>query len=100
MPDLPDPAVAAIEAVLEQQVTLSFDRDIKPLFRPDPDVTHMAARGLDLTSFDQVSRLKAVGGALDIFRRVDSGDMPIGGPQWTRPMVITFALWIKQGMMP
>jgi hypothetical protein len=100
MPDLSDQAVRDIEMLLDQRVTLSFERDIRPLFRDVPDVACMAARNLDLTSFDQVSRLRAVGGALDIFRRVEDGNMPKGGPQWTDPMVITFGLWIKQGMKP
>jgi len=100
MADLPDAAVMAFEELLEERTTLSFERDIKPLFRADPDVAHMEARGLDLTDFAQVSRLRAIGGALDIFRRVENGNMPIGGPQWTAPMVITFGIWIKQGMKP
>ena len=101
MPDLPDPTIQAIEQLLDQRTTLSFERDIKPLFRPDPDVSHMLNQfALDLTNFDQVSRLRASGGALDIFRRVESGNMPPDGPQWTAPMVITFGIWIKQGMMP
>ena len=73
MADLRDEVIKVIEETLENRVNLSFERDILPMFRDDPDISHMAARGVNLADYDQVSNYRAIGGALDIFRRVESG---------------------------
>ncbi len=100
MADLPAAAIKAFEKKLDDRVNLSFERDIQPMFRDNPDIQHMKARGLDLSDYNQVSQYRAIGGALDIFRRVESGNMPKDGPRWTMHMVYTFGLWIKLGLKP
>jgi len=77
--------------------TLSFAKDIRPLFT-DLDVAHMKPAGIDLSSRDDVA---ARAGA--IYETVSSGSMPpksSGEPAWTPEMCATFQQWQAQGCPP
>lgn len=71
---------------------LSFERDIKPLFR-DKDRASML-KAFDLWSFtDVVTRQGSV------LEEVRSGHMPCDGA-WPAEKVTIFADWISQGSQP
>jgi hypothetical protein len=68
---------------------ISFERDIKPLFRAqDRDAMRKA---FDLWSFSDVSSHSAV-----IAEAVGRGSMPCDGP-WPRERVELFGRWIESG---
>ena len=76
----------------ESAQPLSFERDIRPLFR-DKDRTSML-KAFDLWSFtDVVARQDAV------LEQVRSGHMPCDGA-WPAEKVSRFADWISQGSQP
>jgi hypothetical protein len=68
---------------------LSFETDIKPLFRAD-DREAMQSR-FDLWSYDDVSR-----SADDILGVVANGTMPCDGP-WPEGQVARLRQWIESG---
>ena len=72
--------------------TLSFERDIKPLFR-EKDRTSMS-KAFDLWSATDVA---AHGEA--ILGRLRDGSMPCDGP-WPAGQVQTFATWLGAGALP
>jgi hypothetical protein len=72
--------------------TLSFERDIKPLFR-EKDRTAMS-RAFDLWSATDVA---AHGTA--IASRLRDGSMPCDGP-WAAGQVETFTRWLDAGARP
>ena len=72
--------------------TLSFERDIKPLFR-EKDRTSMS-RAFDLWSATDVA---AHGDA--ILARLEDGSMPCDGA-WPAGNVDTFATWLAEGAQP
>jgi hypothetical protein len=76
----------------ESAQPLSFERDIRPLFR-DKDRTSML-RAFDLWSFaDVVAHQDA------ILNAVRAGKMPCDGA-WPAPEVATLASWIAGGSQP
>jgi hypothetical protein len=68
---------------------LSFDRDIRPLFRDD-DVESMEF-AFDLRSYDDVSAH-----ADEIYERLSDGSMPCDG-EWPEDQVRRFRDWIDAG---
>jgi hypothetical protein len=68
---------------------LSFDRDIRPLFRDD-DVESMEF-AFDLRSYDDVSAH-----ADEIYERLSDGSMPCDG-EWPEDRVRRFRGWIDAG---
>ena len=75
-------------------MALSFAKDIRPLFRDDPDVEMMKAYDLDLSSYADV---KAHVDA--IYRTVEDGSMPCEDP-WPEEQVAKFKQWMDDGMQP
>lgn len=69
---------------------MSFERDIRPLFRPE-DVDEMSW-AFDLSSYDDVSEH-----AEEIRSRLSDGTMPCDGA-WPAENVERFRQWIEQGM--
>ena len=72
----------------------SFAKDIRPLFRDEPDVKTMKRMGLDLSSHEDV-KSQAEG----IYARVDNGTMPCDGA-WPEEQVALFKRWMDEGMAP
>ena len=68
---------------------LSFERDIRPLFRPD-DVDAMSF-AFDLSSYEDVRD-----NAEAIYDRLSDGSMPCDG-EWPAQDVERFRRWIDQG---
>jgi hypothetical protein len=71
---------------------LSFERDIRPLWR-ERDVRSMSF-AFDLSSFDDVRN-----NAEAIYGRLDAGTMPCDGA-WQAEDVNRFRAWIDGGMQP
>jgi hypothetical protein len=73
---------------------VSFEHDIRPLFRDSPDVDSMQAYGLDLSSYQDVkSRASA------IYERLTDGSMPCDEP-WPEERIALFKRWMDEGMAP
>jgi len=75
-------------------MTMSFAKDVRPLFRDDPDVEAMKGFNLDLSSYDDV---KARADA--IYKALADGSMPCDSP-WPKEQVAQFKQWIDEGMAP
>jgi hypothetical protein len=69
---------------------LSFERDIRPLFRPD-DVEAMSF-AFDLPPYDDVRD-----DAEEIYERLTEGSMPCDGA-WPAQDVQRFRRWIDEGL--
>jgi len=75
-------------------VAFSFAKDIRPLFRDDPDVEAMKPFGLDLSSYADV-QAQAEG----IHARLEDGSMPCDEP-WPKEQIALFKQWMEEGMAP
>jgi len=75
-------------------MAISFAKDIRPLFRDEPDVEAMKGFGLDLSCYDDV-RTHAAG----ILQRLDDGSMPCDEP-WPKEQIARFKQWMDDGMAP
>ena len=71
---------------------LSFERDIRPLFRPS-DVDEMSF-AFDLSSYEDVRE-----NAEPIYERLADGSMPCDG-EWPPEDVERFRRWIDGGLRP
>jgi len=69
---------------------LSFEEDIKPLFRTEDQES--MAWAFDLSSYDEVKEHAAA-----ILDRLREGSMPCDG-EWPEEQVQRFARWIETGM--
>ncbi len=75
-------------------MALSFAKDIRPLFRDEPDVEAMKTFNLDLSSYDDVKTQ-----AEAIYRTLEDGSMPCDDP-WPKDQVARFKQWMEEGMAP
>lgn len=85
------------EPSMSDQVSLSFAKDIRPMFT-DTDVAHMKPAGIDLSDADSVKTH-----ADSIYRSVSSGAMPppsSGESRWSAQKCETFKQWQLQGCPP
>ena len=75
-------------------MALSFAKDIRPLFRDDPDVEAMKPFGLDLSAYDDVKTQ-----ADKILACLEEGSMPCDEP-WPQAQIDRFKQWMQAGMEP
>lgn len=75
-------------------MALSFAKDIRPLFRDDPDVEAMKPFGMDLSSYNDVQSQ-----ADNILARLEDGSMPCDDP-WPKEQIASFKQWMDEGMAP
>ncbi|HTV65600.1 MAG TPA: hypothetical protein VMD98_08350 [Bryocella sp.] len=75
-------------------MALSFAKDIRPLFRDEPDVEAMKPFGMDLSAYDDVKTH-----AEAIYARLEDGSMPCDG-EWPKEQVAKFKQWMEEGMLP
>jgi hypothetical protein len=75
-------------------MALSFAKDIRPLFRDDPDVEAMKPFGIDLSAYDDVRAH-----AESILARLEDGTMPCD-EAWPQAQIDRFEQWMKDGMAP
>ncbi|MBI3942782.1 MAG: hypothetical protein HY326_07190 [Chloroflexi bacterium] len=74
--------------------SLSFARDIRPLFTENDIGEMKAIAGFDLSQYADVKDR-----AQDIYERVGDGSMPCDEP-WPADRVATFKAWMESGMAP
>jgi hypothetical protein len=79
---------------------VSFKLHIRPLFRDDPDVSHMTGFGIDLSSFDDVKSNSA-----EILTRLKKRDRQMMPPAtddgpWPDEWIALFERWISEGHQP
>ena len=72
---------------------LSFEKDIRPLFR-EFDVESMIPFGFRLSVCEDVKT-----NAAKIYESVENGSMPCDEP-WSARKVETFKRWMEEGMEP
>jgi hypothetical protein len=75
-------------------MALSFAKDIRPLFRDDPDVEAMKPFGMDLSAYADVKTH-----ADSILARLEDGSMPCDEP-WPQAQIDRFKQWMTEGMAP
>jgi len=75
-------------------MALGFAKDIRPLFRDDPDVSAMKEFGLDLSSYTDVKAQ-----AESIYATLKGGTMPCDGA-WPEDHISLFKKWMDEGMAP
>lgn len=75
-------------------MALGFAKDIRPLFRDDPDVSSMKDYGLDLSSYSHVKTK-----AQSIYATLVDGSMPCDGA-WPADRIALFKKWMDEGMAP
>jgi len=85
--------------------SVSFKKDIQPIFDSRCIVCHGGTRGLFLTDYDNVLRGSASGPVIipgdpedsRLNQYAVSGDMPYGGPPLTQAQVQTLVNWVAAG---
>jgi hypothetical protein len=75
-------------------MAVSFETDIRPLFRDSPDVDSMKDFGLDLSSYEEVKARAA-----EIYARLGDQSMPCDEP-WPEERLALFKRWMEEGMVP
>ena len=81
--------------------TVSFARDIRPLFRAI-DISHMKSYGIELDDYTFMSKPDIANKVLRTLSPHDGHppSMPPGGPHWTTDQLALFAQWQKDGYQP
>jgi len=78
----------------EQTQSLSFETDIRPLFR-QYDIDEMVdISGFDLSDYSDVKKRAKL-----IYTRLADGSMPCDNP-WTEEKIALFKNWMDQGRQP
>ena len=75
-------------------MSLSFAKDIRPLFRDELDVEVMKPFGLDLSSYEAVKEQAA-----NIVERLEDGSMPCD-ESWPKSQIELIKQWMSEGMAP
>lgn len=82
------------------QATVSFVRDIKPLFRAI-DIQHMKPSGVLLDDYGYMSDASDNhANAQAVYDQLSSQSMPPGGPFWTTAQLALFTNWMEGGYQP
>ena len=76
--------------------TVSFEKDIKPMFRDSDRACMINIPMPDGVTLDLHDRASVQHHAMLILLEVTVGKMPMGGPEWNRQQIKTFALWIDE----
>lgn len=82
-----------------QAASVSFERDIRPLFRP-VDIQHMSAMDVALDDYTFMSEPENAQKVLEFLNGTQQPQMPPGGPYWSEEQLNLFARWIEQGRQP
>jgi hypothetical protein len=82
-----------------QAPTTSFERDIRPLFRP-LDIEHMSGMDVLLDDYTYMSNAANAQAVLEYLNGTQQPQMPPGGPFWSDEKLKLFAQWIEQGRRP
>lgn len=83
----------------DQTEKVSFEKDIKPLFRP-MDVECMRAMGVFLGDYDYMKDPNTAAFVLSRLQPDANPRMPYGGPYWSDAALTLFDQWIKDNCPP
>lgn len=78
---------------------VSFEQDIKPLFR-QIDIDHMSGFDVLLDDYGYMSDAKNAQSVLDFLNGTRQPQMPPGGPFWSVEQLALFSRWMEQGLKP
>ena len=78
------------------QAKVSFEKDIKPLFRP-MDVECMRSRGVYLSDYDYMKDPDIAKFVLSMLQPDANPRMPYGGPYWSQAALDLFKKWMDDG---
>lgn len=79
--------------------SVSFERDIRPLFRP-VDIKHMAGMDVLLDDYAFMSDPKNAKAVFEYLSGTQQPQMPPGGPFWSEEQLDLFARWMEEGRKP
>ncbi len=82
-----------------QTGSVSFERDIRPLFRP-VDIEHMSGMDVPLDDYSFMSDPQNAQNVLEFLNGKKQPQMPPGGPFWSEDQLSLFARWMEQGCQP
>lgn len=77
----------------------SFERDIRPLFRPI-DLKHMSGMGVLLDDYAYMSDAQNAKTVLEYLNGTQQPQMPPDGPFWSEEQLNLFSQWLAQGCPP
>jgi hypothetical protein len=78
---------------------VSFERDIKPLFR-QIDIDHMSGMDVMLDDYEYMSDEQNAQAVLDFLNGTRQPQMPPGGPFWSNDQLGILSRWIEGGRKP
>lgn len=84
---------------MKNVATVSFARDIRPLFRP-VDIQHMKPMGILLDDFKYMSNTDNAQSVYDSLTSEAEPRMPMNGPYWSQDKLDLFQKWMKGGYQP
>ena len=76
--------------------SVSFERDIKPLFR-EIDLDHMTPMGVPLDDYSYMSDPSNAQAVYEYLTGDQEPRMPIGGPYWSQEQLELYARWLEAG---
>jgi hypothetical protein len=88
-----------LEAVVKNVSTVSFARDIRPLFR-SVDIEHMKPMDILLDDYNYMSDPTNAQGVYDSLTGKTEPRMPPNGPYWAKDKLELFENWMKGGFQP
>jgi hypothetical protein len=83
----------------DKDKTVSFERDIRPLFR-DVDIDHMEGFGVLLADHAWMSNPENARRVYDSLSSDAESRMPPDGPFWSEDQLKRLADWMKGGYLP
>jgi hypothetical protein len=75
--------------------SVSFQRDIVPLFRPE-DIACMSGRGVLLNDFGYMSQPANAQNVYDHLTGTAQPQMPMNGPYWSPAQLALFNTWMTE----
>jgi len=81
---------------MQPDTSVSFERDIKPLFR-QIDLDHMAPMGVALDDYEYMSDASNAKSVYEFLTGDQEPRMPIGGPYWSQEQLELYSRWLEAG---
>jgi hypothetical protein len=78
---------------------VSFERDIKPLFR-QVDIDHMSGFDVLLDDYEYMSNAQNAQSVLEFLNGKRQPQMPPGGPFWSDEQLGLLSRWMEGGYKP
>jgi len=92
-----------LEVAVKNVAKVSFDRDIRPLFRP-VDIEHMKGMDILLDDYkymsDSANQYENAQRVYDSLTGKTTPRMPPNGPYWGKDKLDLFENWMKGGCQP